>query len=91
MGLTTTKADTNNAAVTNVGMKAAATALKEEGPLGYSSYVSEGFDNSQESQCGVFEELSEGSRLKLGFSSHRKLVLELELYILICHHHWCHC
>jgi len=40
LGLTTTKADTNRAAVTNVGTKAAATAAKEEGPLGYSGYVS---------------------------------------------------
>ena len=39
-GLTTTKADTNRLAIMNVGTNAAATAAKEDGPLGYSKYVS---------------------------------------------------
>jgi hypothetical protein len=34
LGLTATKAATNRAAVTKVGTKAVATAVKEDGPLG---------------------------------------------------------
>ena len=39
-GLTTTKTDTNRLATMNVGTNAAATAAKEDGPLGYSKQVS---------------------------------------------------